>query len=486
LQLRGENLPFREQRRRSNPWRMLLYLALIIGGLYLLQQIENKQVRPLFSPTPIPTRVAFSYAEEARTRFAAGDLHGAVLAYQQATQLDPGDALLWAEMARAQTYSSALDNAADARRATLAQAREWIDQAVAIDPDNSYVHAIRALAYDWSASAEEFGSAQREEYLNEAESAATRSLQLDSESILARAFYAEVLLDQQKYGLARDYVLDAVLQAEVRNAPSMDVYRVYGTFLESVREYALAINEYEKARLQAPKFPFLYLQIGVNYRQLAIDSDPIAREKYIAQALDYFDMAARINDENGILDPTPYLAIGKTYLQQGEFFVAARNILKALTISPSDPDIFGRLGVVYHKARNYESAISVFSCAVDGCSAQTSEALICELYYGQDPPCLEEEVQIADVRPLPLDSESLVYYYTYGSVLAFYAGTDEYPQACQEAERIFRTLERSRFGSDEIVMDIIAEGRVILGARCGASPASQETSTPSALPTASP
>jgi tetratricopeptide (TPR) repeat protein len=457
MQLRGENLTLGSGRRRPNPWRIFIYLALIGGALYLHRLMDIGRLRPLFSPTPTPTRVAFSYAEEARTLFSAGDLRGAIEAYANATQIDPNDAQLWADLARVQTYSSALLNALEDRRDRMAEARQSIEHAIELNPEDSYVQAIRALVYDWSASAEEFGSSDRDIYLREAEASAKLALQLDSQSILAQSFFAEVLLDQQKYGQAEDYASQAVAQAEAQGNPSMDIYRVYGTVLESLGEYRLAIEEYEKALNLAPKFPFLYLQIGVNYRQL----------RDITTALQYFELAARINEENQVEDPTPYLAIGKTYLQQGQFFIAARNVLRGLTIAPDDADIYGRLGVVYHKARNYESAIKVFSCAVDGCAAEISQDLICELYYGREPPCPETEGMAEDgVLGLMLDSDSLVYYYTYGSVLAYYAGTEEYPNACQEAERVFRTLERSYFGSDPIVLGIITEGRAILASEC--------------------
>ena len=57
-------------------------------------------------PTPTPTRFASSYAEEAVAHFSAGNLQGAIDAYQLATSLEPDNALLWAELARVQTYSS--------------------------------------------------------------------------------------------------------------------------------------------------------------------------------------------------------------------------------------------------------------------------------------------------------------------------------------------------------------------------------------------
>lgn len=489
MQLYGEKLKLGSQRRRSNPWRMLVYGLLIAGGLYLSSQVNAGEIEPLFAPTPVSTRVGLSYAEEARTRFEAGDLPGAIRAYTRGTQVSPNDAQMWAELARTQVYITALQNDAEDRLLALQAAREAIDHAVELDDEDSYVQAIKALVYDWSAANSEFGSPEREAYLTTAEAAAKRASQLDVESVLAQAYYAEVLLDQQNYVQASDIAENAVRMAEARNQHSMDIYRIYANVLESLAEYELAIDYYKLALEYAPRYTMLHLQIGVNYRQLAGKQAErgflVEANRYYAQALEYFDMAARINEENRILDPTPYLAIGRTYLQQGEFFISARNVLRALTIDPQSADIYGRLGVVYHKARNYESAIAVFGCAVDGCTIAESEALLCELFYGLEPPCLSEEQSNWDfIAGLPLDAESLVYYYTYGSVLAFYAGSEEFPNACSDADRVFRAIERSRFGADPTVLAIIAEGRRIMNARCGGAlpPAVPATSTATPSP----
>ena len=46
-----------------------------------------------------------------------------------------------------------------------------------------------------------------------------------------------------------------------------------------------------------------------------------------------------INEQNEVADPIPYLAIARTYSQIGEFFIAARNVMRALEITPQDPRI---------------------------------------------------------------------------------------------------------------------------------------------------
>jgi tetratricopeptide (TPR) repeat protein len=416
-------------------------------------------VQPLFLPPATPTRTAGSFADEGETRFSAGDVNGAIRAYQNSVELEPLNSALWAELSRIQTYSSALLTTTQQRRDRLAEARESAERAAEVDPENSTAHAIRALSYDWSASAEE--STLRDTYLAEAESAAVRAQQLDPENALALAVFAEVLVDQQRYAQAVDFAGEAVSRAP----DSMDVHRVYGTVLESNGLYRQAIEEYRKAAEIAPNFTFLYLRIGANYRRL----------RNIDLALEYFERAARINEQLGILDPIPYLAIGRTYLQDGEFFIAARNIESALSIDPTNAGIYGQLGIVYFKARNYESAIPVLQCAVDGCPAAVSAAILCEFAFD----CEDEESPPGEdgfeVVGLPLDSSSLEYYYTYGSVLAAYGDTEAFPRACLDAERIFQKLMES-YGQDPVVPGIVEDGRALCG---GEAPRIEPTATPS-------
>jgi tetratricopeptide (TPR) repeat protein len=479
MHLTGEKLPLTPSGKRSNPWRMLVYLVLIVGGIFITRMVEAGKVKPLLSPTPFPTRSAHSYTDEGNAYFSAGDMRKAIDAYQNAVGEEPENGRLWAELARIQTYSSELMTNYEARKEKLQGAIYSIDRAAGLSPDDSFVHAIRAFVYDWSAAAEEDLN-QRSRLLNEAETSAVRANQLDPEDPLALAFYAEVLTDQQKWAQALDLAEQAVARAEANPSPLgntlMDIYRVYGAVLEHLGLYRRAIEEYEKAAAISPNLTFLYLYIGVNYRQLR-DFDT---------ALEYFGRAAKINEQLtsnlSEQDPVPFIAIGRTYLQQGEFFAAALNMARALAINPADPDLYGQLGFVYYEARNYESAIPVLKCAVEGCSAEESQAILCELGYAScDGSASDSDIRGMDVNGLALGSGSLEYYYTYAAALAYYSGTEIAPSGCDQAESIHREL-LAQYGSDDIVVGIINDNRAICS--LASTPESERTSEP--MPTETP
>jgi len=456
MQLNGRQMPFGPTRRQTNPWRVLVYITLIAAGVFFTRMVESQRIQRPFVPTPTPTRVVQSYVDEAQTYFSVGDLDRTISAYRQALEVDPDNARLYAEMARVQTYSSELRTNSAQRQARMAEARESIDRATELSPDDSMVQAVRALVYNWSAYA--IGDSDlRLSFRSEAETAAVFAKQLDPSNILADAYYAEVLVDQQKWAQALDTATQAVEAAEVRTDISdlmrLDIYRVYANVLENNGYYLGAADAYQTALRYAPSLTFLYIRMGVNYRQLK-QTDP----EYLDMALDAFARAAQINEQLGIPDPLPYLAIGRTYMQEGEFFAAALNISKALQFDSANADIYGRLGLVYFKARNYESSLDVLECAVFGCDEALNRKILCESLYGCDPEDPSALQYGEEITGLMLDGSSVVYYYTYASALAYYG-------YCDEAELVFRELE-SVYPDDALVMTIIKENRAI----CSSSP----------------
>jgi tetratricopeptide (TPR) repeat protein len=430
---------------KSNPYRILLWSFLILGAIWLLIQLNRGQVQSPFNPTPTPTRSPESYILAAQAYFAAGKLddpasdQDAIGAYQQALVIDPNNADVWAELARIQTYSSSTLSTDQERLDRLQEALNSVEKGVELAPDDSTVSAIYAFVLDWNASSNLISSGEREAYLAKAETAANRAYLLDPENALALAFYAEVLLDQQKWDQAKQYATQAVELAP----DSMDTHRVLGTVLESWGYYNNAIDEYIKASQITPNLTFLYLRIGLGYRQLAYNQNSLYNN-----ALDYFEKAATINQQLGIKDPYPYIAIAKTYAQQGEFFIASRNAEKALSFDPTNADTYGQLGMIYVQARNYETALPTLRCAVDGCTAaenETAQLFVSDGILKESPA----------VQPLPLTNLNVAYYYVrYGSVLAYLSTPDN--GYCSHSLELMTQL-RLTFPGDSVLMQNVED-----------------------------
>lgn len=426
---------FRSRKGRNNAIRIYFLLLLIIIGAFLLREVNAGEIEPLFLPTATPTRTANSHAFEGETNFQAGNIPQAIQAYQEAARLEPNNSQIWSELARIQTYSSNLLTTDAERKQRLEEAVASADRAVEVNPYDSNAYAIQALAYNWYSNPVYAGD-QSDQYLLDAQNAVEKALQLDSRNALALAFRAEIMIDQFRYSEAIQSA-DAALDS---GPELMDVHRVNGYVLESLgNRYGDAINEYKKAAEISPNLTFLYISIGANYRQL----------KQYELALEYFATAARINEQNKINDPIPYLAIARTYSQMGEFFIAARNVMKAIDFTPANPDVYGQLGIVYFRSRNYEGSIPALQCAVNGCNEEQS----CEVRQ-----CNPETDPQVSVEGLPLTTNTVVYYYTYGSVLsAMHRDGSDY---CERALDVFDTV-RSQFSEDAGVMSIVTAGEEI-------------------------
>jgi len=449
---------------------MFLWVILILVFIWMLQQMNRGEIQPLFLPSPTPTRSADSFALEGNANFTAGNLDEAILAYKEALRVDPNDAAIWAKLARIQTYSSAFLITNPQKKTRLLEALESARRAVELAPDDSTAHAILAFTLDWNADSSIYSDdlEQVQKFLVEAEQEAVRAQQLDNTNTLALAFYAEVLLDQQKWSQAEQYINLALQRPDADQI--MDVHRVNAYLLETLGQYNLAITEYDKAIALEPNFTFLYLRAGANYRRLAfeIPNEDAARPVY-ERSLEYFEKAVRINEQIEVKDPTPYLSIARTYSQLGEFFAAALNVQAALEFDPTNPDIYGQLGVVFFRSRNYEGSIFSLKCATYGCSGDDScrgrglEA--CN-------PDLGPEYAAQEINGLDISPNTIVYYYTYGSVLAALSRPRD--NQCGEAMRVFGDVRNELTANPEAyadgyqtILSIVDDGEFICNSLAG-------------------
>jgi tetratricopeptide (TPR) repeat protein len=435
MYLNGKEPSFRNTRKKSNPFKVMMLLVLITFFFTILTGLAKGDVQPLFLPTATPTRTINSFFAEGETHFAAGNLDAAIAAFQKAAEMDGENQQALIELARIQVYSSALLTTDAMRRLRLAEALESIDRAKEIAPNDSEVLAVRSFVLNWNANPLLVDDATAEDLLNQAETEALMALQLDSTNTLALAYYAEILVDQFKWNQAQQYIEQAVS----RDPGLMDVHRIQAYTYETLGEYNLAIQEYKKAIEIMPNYTYLYIAVGRIYRHLQL----------YEQALENFARAARLNEQLGITDPIPYLAIANTYAQDGEFFAAALNVEKALEFNPGNPNVYGQLGVIYHKSRNYEGAIPALQCAIEGCDPQQS----CEIRE-----CDPENDPMLTIEGLPLSDSTTVYYFTYGSALSglHREGDDK----CERALVIFDQL-RAKYAEDPTIMSIVRAGEEI-------------------------
>ena len=458
--------PIFNRRPQNNVYRVFLYGMLIIAGFWIYLGVNRGTVNQVGYATPTSTRAAQSYSAEGDAHFTSGDLGSAISAYRKALDLDPNNAQIWATLARIQTYNSSLKTTDSERRVALTDALTSINQAKTLAPDDSTVAATRAFVLDWNSSPSISGD-KAAGLLVEAEQEAVRALNLDNGNLLALAYYAEILIDEQRLTQAEQNIQKALALGQ----NLMDVHRVYAYLLETEGLYSQAIDEYKKGIQITPNLTFLYMRAGANYRTLAFNSTiEEQRNALYDNSLEYFAQAAKINEQLGVKDPIPYLSIAKTYSQLGEYYPAGLNVQKALNFDPSNPDVYGQLGIVFTHSRNFEGAIPALKCAIKGCTAVES----CDARGGCDPG----QVGV-DVVGMGLSPNSVVYYYSYVSNLAALSR----PRAnnCPEARSVMAEIRAGGYDQDPVVASILQENENICALVGSGVIVSSLTATPSPI-----
>jgi len=372
-------------------------LALLIGAVVYVNQVIVPSTPPLFIPTPTATRAPESFITEAQRLENEGKYSQSITMFNQAVQSDPKNPATYVSLARLLIYTG-----------DYKEAVKNAENALLINGNNSAAHAIRGWALGLDG-----------DYLG-AEAAFTKSLQLDQNNADAYAYKAEVLAAQTQAGSGTIGSLDKAVEAS-RNAQTiapngLSTHRARGIVLELTGNYADAAREFESAIAINNNIADLHLALGRNYRYM---------EQY-DKAVEEFNRANALNPG----DPLPNFYISRTYASIGEYAKAIQFAEQTLKVEPTDPYMYGNLGTMYYKNRQYEDAIKPLKMAVSGGTADSGEV----------------------VKGLPLDYGRIAeYYFTYGLALADLG-------LCGDALPISQTLmegvkndEVSVFNAQEII-----------------------------------
>jgi tetratricopeptide (TPR) repeat protein len=363
MYLSGSKWNMNKRKRHSNPWR-IIFLMGIIGFFVYLQTMVIPEVPPLFVATPTATRSPDSFINEAENYLVEGKISQAIESYQNAILADPKNVSNYINVARLLAYNGDYEEAAT-----------QAENALLLNPNNSMASAIRGWVKGLDG-----------DYL-----AATDSLKnaitYDPNNSTAYAYYAEVLALMQQDGQGDIGTLEEAIEYSRRAqelAPTaMETHRARGLVLELTSNYEEAAQEFSAAINQNNNIADLHLALGRNYRVL---------ERYDDAVTEF----VRANS----LNPTDYLPeyyISRTYASIGDYVKAIQYAEQAVSDKPDYPVLYGNLGTLYYRYKQYNRAIDALRMAIQG---GTSEDGVI-------------------VEGLPLDYGTVSeYYYIYGLSLA--------------------------------------------------------------------
>jgi len=302
----------------------MFLLMLISAGIYVYAMIKQEHIESPFVPTPVPTRSALSYAAEAEELYLQGKLTEAIIAYEQAIALEPGDVLLYIPLARLLALEGrTVEAMRRARRATE------------MAPENARAWAVMGMAYDWNGD------------VPEAIDACKRAIELDPTYAEGYAYLAEAYADAVRWADATE-AAQIALQLDDH---SVDTHRNYGYVLEMQGNYWEALEAYERALEIHPNLAYIHIAAGRDHRALG-DFDAAVRS---------FQRATEVDPNNA----EAYDQLGWTYFNLGEYEQAETYHEQAVEADPEFGQALGHLAITYWVRRNYESAIPNFERAIE-------------------------------------------------------------------------------------------------------------------------
>jgi tetratricopeptide (TPR) repeat protein len=400
--------------RRPPVWRILL-LAALIGVMLYINQVVVPATPPLFVPTATPTRSPESFVSQAEDYYKAGKLAQAIETYKHAILSDPGNAANYVALARLQCfvgeYEDAVQNA---------------QNAILKNPNNPMAHAVLGWALGLQ---EKYGEAEIE---------IKKALSEDPNSALAYAYYAEILMAQNDYTLY-DKAAEVSKKARDLDPALLESHRARGIVLLNTQNLDEAVQEFQAALAINKNIPDLNLYLGITYK--ALNEYDLAQESLLAAYA---------------LNPTDTIALtelSRAFFADGRYPQAAQYAEEAVKVAPTDPRLYGNLGITYYKMGDYGKAIPPLALAVRGGTAEDGSA----------------------VEGMPLDYGRVEeYYWYYGFSLARNS-------RCTEAVPIFQAL-LTGVPNDEIAVYNATEGLAMcqqtIGDQPPATPTPQDEVTP--------
>ncbi|HLF78734.1 MAG TPA: tetratricopeptide repeat protein [Dehalococcoidia bacterium] len=277
------------------------------------------------------------------------------------------------------------------------------DKAIALDSGSAEAYHVRSLVYDWQE--------HREEALN----AATKAIELNPRSASYYAhrsrLYGERDPDKQWADASKALELDA---------NSADAHRALGFAYRIQKRYPDAEAEYAKAIALDPKN-------GLRY----------ANRASLYFAMDDYERALSSLDEDGdIIDSYPLSSAeghwvrGATYVSQGKYREALREITKAVELVPLAPSFYDWRGYCYYLLDDNGAAAADLNKAIELAPSFADPYYVRSLLL-RDQEQLESALQDIN-KAIALDPTDANYH---GALAVLYWRLDNYPAAIAEATR---------------------------------------------------
>lgn len=366
----------RKQGPRNDPFRIIFYLVLIAGAVWVylnsnmirrdvLKQVGNVNLNSTVSqlgPTPTATPQPEQFAGLAQEAYKAGNVDKAIDLYTKAGDYAPSSVEYHFQVARLLLFKSALQTGA-AQENTLKKASDAANKTILANPEKPDGYAILGKILDWQG------------HPDQAITQISRALETDKNYAPGNSYMSEALVDLKRWDQA-EVSIDLARSLDPKNP---DILRDYGYFLESQQDYVGAATQYEAALAIEPNQPYIKMSLALNYRStqkytealdqlFAVDTlspkNPLVEyqigltyESYVgdqASALKYYQQSTQADPNYA----SPWIRLGAIHYVQGSYQQAIPDFEQAIKLGVTDkPSIFVQLALAYANQNRCDQAL---------------------------------------------------------------------------------------------------------------------------------
>ncbi len=380
----------RHRRRlfRSRRWMVLWLVMFTIGyaGYWVLQnpllardymdnfrenvgnEIGDAQTR-YFPDPPTATPDVRDEAVEAENAYRLGDYEQAVELYREVVKGKPNDVSIHFRLA----YLLLITSGSGSDTVRVNEALQMAQETISANPESSLGWMIQAMALDWGLKH------------NRALASVQRALEIDPNSIFAKAVLGNIYRNLGDLGLSKATFDDAIAQIQRNGADNetvAQVYRNYGRYLSSQADYEGAADAYQRARQAMPSATYITIELA-SYVYI----DPSETETAINLLEETLDTNPR--------DAAVLSQLGQLYYGQGVYDRANERFQQCITVNQSYIDCYSALGKLeFFVNTNYGKAIEHLSKATQlGSSDPYDYFLLARSYYRLQPPQCEQSAK---------------------------------------------------------------------------------------------
>lgn len=383
--------PSKRHRRRlfrSRRWMVLWLVTFAIGyfGYWVLQnpllareyadnfrknvddEIGDARTRYLPDP-PTATPDVRDESVEAENAYRLGDYEQAIELYREVVKGKPNDTSAHFRLA----YLLLISSGSGSDTVRVNEAIQRAEETIAANPESPLGWTIRAMAFDWGLQH------------NRALGSAQRALELDPNSIFAKAVLGNIYRNLGDLGLAKATFDDAIDQIQRNGADSetvAQVYRNYGRYLASQTDYEGAADAYQRARQAMPSQTYITIEL-VTYVYI----DPSENQTAINLLEETLDTNPR--------DAALLSQLGQLYYSEGIYDRANDRFQQCITVNNTYIDCYSALGKLeYFVNQNYPKTIEYLTESTQlGSSDPYDYYLLGRAYYRLQPPQCNQAAQ---------------------------------------------------------------------------------------------